>query len=67
MMLPLDALQDKSGRLAAPWRQFFQTLAACAGGPAYEIELVRINDTSVKIRMIGSDKVARESAPIALT
>ena len=68
MILPTGPLVDpKTGEPTSAGKVFLQRLANAQGGPAYEIALVRISDTVVRIRMVGADGETRWSPDITLS
>jgi len=55
-----------SEQMSEPMRRYLQGLTEATGGPAFTIQLKRVSDTVVRIRMLGADNVWRESADIPL-
>lgn len=48
-------------------RDTIQRLIECTGGPAWDIRLVRVDDTHIRFEMVGSDGQKRVSSNITLS
>ena len=64
--VPQGPLVDSEGRPTEPFRRLLQALTEATGYP-YDIQVKRVSDTAVKIRLKGADGTWRESADITLS